>query len=51
MHAGETNKHIQVLGEHLHIYCDDIIMKIIHKLAIVAPNANDPESPINIDAG
>ena len=34
VHAGETNKHIQVLGEHLHIYCDGIIMEIIHKLAL-----------------
>ena len=33
VHAGEKNRHIQVLGEHLHIYCDGIIMELIYKLA------------------
>ena len=26
VHAGETDKNIQVLGEHLHIYCDGVIL-------------------------
>ena len=33
VHAGDKSRHIQVLGEHLHIYCDGIIMELISKLA------------------
>ena len=33
VHAGETDKNIQVLGEHLHIYCDGVILEIITKLS------------------
>ena len=29
VHAGDKSRHIQVLGEHLHIYCDGIIMELI----------------------
>ena len=33
VHAGDIDRNIQALGEHLHIYCDGIIMEIIAKLA------------------
>lgn len=33
VHAGERDRKIQVLGEHLHIYCDAVITDIIVKLA------------------
>lgn len=33
VHAGETHKRIQVLGEHLHIYIDAIILELMVKLA------------------
>lgn len=33
VHAGENDKNIQILGEHLHIYCDGIIIEIINKLS------------------
>lgn len=33
VHAGETDRNIQLLGEHLHIYCDSILYELITKLA------------------
>ncbi|MBQ9764901.1 MAG: hypothetical protein IJW18_01730 [Lachnospiraceae bacterium] len=33
VHAGESHRRIQVLGEHLHIYVDSIIMELMFKLA------------------
>lgn len=33
VHAGENDPNIQILGEHLHIYCDGVIIEIISKLA------------------
>lgn len=33
VHAGETHRRIQVLGEHLHIYADIIIFELMLKLA------------------
>lgn len=33
VHAGESYKYTQVLGEHLHIYCDEVIGEVILKLA------------------
>lgn len=35
VHAGESHRRIQVLGEHLHIYVDAIIMELMIKLATV----------------
>lgn len=34
VHAGERDRNIQVLGEHLHIYCDAVIGDIIFKLSM-----------------
>ncbi len=42
VHAGESHKRIQVLGEHLHIYVDAIIMELMSKLAI-DPHLNSIE--------
>lgn len=33
VHAGEKVRNIQVLGEHLHIYCDGVLLEILHKFA------------------
>lgn len=33
VHAGDTDRNIRVLGEHLHIYCDSVIIELITKLA------------------
>ena len=33
VHSGEQNKDVRVLGEHLHIYCDGIILELIMKLS------------------
>ena len=42
VHAGESHKRIQVLGEHLHIYVDAIIMELMIKLA-TDPHLNSIE--------
>ena len=34
VHAGESHKRIQMLGEHLHIYVDSIIFELMIKLAM-----------------
>lgn len=33
VHAGESHKRIQMLGEHLHIYVDRVILELMVKLA------------------
>lgn len=33
VHAGESHKRIQILGEHLHIYVDRVILELMIKLA------------------
>lgn len=33
VHAGETHKRIQVLGEHLHVYDDSVILEIVTKIS------------------
>ena len=33
VHAGESHRNLQVLGEHLHIYCDGVILELIIKLS------------------
>lgn len=33
VHSGEQDKNVRVLGEHLHIYCDGIILELIVKLS------------------
>ncbi len=34
VHAGEQSSNIQVLGGHLHIYCDGVIHEVINKFAM-----------------
>ena len=33
VHSGEKDKNVRILGEHLHIYCDGIIIELIVKLS------------------